>query len=121
MYVRSGTITRATLLPGKVDANALLREVFTPWGKHHVLAAHAPQINIGSEPYVRWCVENLAQGDPHCGPTVRSSGDRHQFGGSASRGTPHVDDTGYRTLLRAINLRDLVDPHPVPPETYCCF
>ena len=29
-------------------------EVLTPWGKHHVLAAHAPQIDIGVEPYVRW-------------------------------------------------------------------
>ena len=29
-------------------------EVLTPWGKHHVLVAHAPQINIGVEPYVRW-------------------------------------------------------------------
>ena len=54
MYVRSGTTTRATLLWGKEDANALLMEVLIPWGKHHVLAAHAPQINIGVEPYVRW-------------------------------------------------------------------
>ena len=54
VYVRSGTTTRATLLWGKEDANALLMEVLTPWGKHHVLAAHAPHINIGCEPYVKW-------------------------------------------------------------------
>ena len=52
VYVRARTTTRATLLWGKEDA--LLMEVLTPWGKHHVLAAHAPQINIGCEPYVRW-------------------------------------------------------------------
>ena len=52
--VRSRTTSRATLLWGKEDANAFLMEVLTPWGKHHVLAAHAPQINIGCEPYVRW-------------------------------------------------------------------
>ena len=54
VYVRAGTATRATLLWGKEDANALLMEVLTPWGKHHVLAAHTPQINIGVHPYVRW-------------------------------------------------------------------
>ena len=54
VYVRSGTTTGATLLWGREDANALLMEVLTPWGKHHVLAAHTPQINIGCEPYVRW-------------------------------------------------------------------
>ena len=54
VYVRAGTTTRASLLWGKEDANALLMEVLTPWGRHHVLAAHAPQINIGVEPYVRW-------------------------------------------------------------------
>ena len=53
VYVRTGTTTWATLIWGKEDANALLMEVLTPWGKHHVLAAHAPQINIGVEPYVR--------------------------------------------------------------------
>ena len=37
------------------------------------------------------------------------------------RGTPRPKDTGYRTFLRAFNLRDLVDLHPVPPETYSCF
>ena len=39
----------------------------------------------------------------------------------ADRGTPWPDDTGYRTFLRAFNLKDLVYLHPVPPETYCCF
>ena len=37
-----GMATRATLLWGHEDANALLMQVLTPWGKHHVLAAHAP-------------------------------------------------------------------------------
>ena len=37
----------------KKDAIALLMEVLTPWGKRHVLATHAPQINFGLEPYVR--------------------------------------------------------------------
>ena len=54
VYVRAGATTRATLLWGKEDANALLMKVLTPWGKHHVPAAHAPQINISCEPYVRW-------------------------------------------------------------------
>ena len=40
-----------------MDANAVLMEVFTPWGKHHVLEVLAPQINIGCEPYVRWWVQ----------------------------------------------------------------
>ena len=39
----------------------------------------------------------------------------------ADRGTPHPDDTGYGTFLRAFNLRDPVDLHPVPPVTYSCF
>ena len=42
VYVHSGTTTRPTVLWGKEDANALLMEVLTPWGKHLVLAAHAP-------------------------------------------------------------------------------
>ena len=39
----------------------------------------------------------------------------------ADRGTPHPHDTSCRTFLRAFNLRNLVDLHPVPPETYSCF
>ena len=54
VYVRSETTTRATLLWRQKDANALLMEVLTPWGEHHVLAAHAPQLNISCEPHVRW-------------------------------------------------------------------
>ena len=54
VYVSAGTTARATLIWGKEDATAPLMEVLTPWRKHHVLAAHAPQINIGIEPYVRW-------------------------------------------------------------------
>ena len=37
------------------------------------------------------------------------------------RGTPRPDDIGYWTFLWAFNLKDLVDLHPVPPETYSCF
>ena len=54
VYVRSGTTTRATLLWGRKDANARLMKVLARCGKRHMLAAHAPQINIGCEPYVRW-------------------------------------------------------------------
>ena len=39
----------------------------------------------------------------------------------ADRGTPRPDDTGYRTFLRAFNLRDLVDMHPISAETYSRF
>ena len=52
VYVRNGTTTRATLLWGRENANTLLMEVRTPWGKHHMLAAHAPEMSIGREPYV---------------------------------------------------------------------
>ena len=56
LFLRSNSRTTlsppANLLWGKEDANALLMEVFTHWGKHHVLAAHTPEINIGCEPYV---------------------------------------------------------------------
>ena len=54
VYVRCGTTTQATLLWGRDDASALLMEVPTPWGKHHLLAVHAHQMNIGCEPYMRW-------------------------------------------------------------------
>ena len=54
VYFRAGTTTWASLLWSTEDANALLMEVLTPWGWHHVLAAHAPRISIGVEPYVRW-------------------------------------------------------------------
>ena len=39
----------------------------------------------------------------------------------ADKGTPHPDDTGYHTYLRAFNRTDLVDLHTVPFETYSCF
>ena len=80
VYVRSGTTIRATPLSGKEDANALRMELLTPWGKHHVLAAHAPQINTGCEPYVRWWAEI-----GHGGPDVHSGGDIHQLSGSANK------------------------------------
>ena len=54
VYVRAGNTTRATLRLGKEDVNALLMEVLMRWGKHRVLPAHAPLINIGYEPSVRW-------------------------------------------------------------------
>ena len=38
----------------------------------------------------------------------------------ADRGTPRPEDTGYHTFLRAFNLKDLVDLHPVPQGTYSC-
>ena len=46
MYVRVGTTTRATLLWGKEDANALLMEVLTSWGKHHVLVPMPPKSTL---------------------------------------------------------------------------
>ena len=122
VYVRVGTTTWASLLWSKEDANALLMEVLTPWGRHHVLAAHAPQINIGIEPYVRWwatiwrevtCLVDRT--------TVLVVTDTNSAARPADRGTPRPRDTGYRTFLRAFNLRDLVDLHPVPQGTYSCF
>ena len=119
VYVRSGTTTRATLLWGKEDANALLlMEVLTPWGKHHVLAALAPQINIGCEPYVRWWAEMWREVTRMVDPTsVLVVADTNSAAWPVDRGTPRPDDMGYRTFLRAFNLRDLVDLHPVPTET----
>ena len=122
VYVRTGTTTRASLLWGAEDANALLMEVLTPWGRHHVLAAHAPQISIGVEPYVRWWAavwrEVTCLVDP---TTVLVVTDTNSAARPADRGTPRPEDTGYRTFLRAFNLRDLVDLHPVPQDTYSCF
>ena len=113
VYVRSGTTTRATLLWGQEDANALSMEVLTPWGKHHVLAAHAPKINIGCAPYVRSWVEIWREVtgmvDPTLVPVVAYTNSAAR---PADKGTPRPDDTGYRTFLRVFNLRDLVDVHP---------
>ena len=39
----------------------------------------------------------------------------------ANTGTARPDDTGYRTFLRAFNLKELLDRHPVPTETHSCF
>ena len=122
VYVRSGTTTRATLLWGKEDANALLMEVPTPWGKHHVLAAHAPQISIGCEPYIRWWAEIWHEVTRMVDRTlVLVVADTNLAARAADSGTARPDDTGYQTFLRAFNLRDLVDLHPVPTETYLCF
>ena len=122
VYVRTGTTTRASLLWGAEDANALLMEVLTPWGQHHVLGAHAPQISIGVEPYVRWWAavwrEVTCLVDP---TTVLVVTDTNSAARPADRGTPRPEDTGYRTFLRAFNPRDLLDLHPVPQDTYSCF
>ena len=97
-------------------------EVLTPWRKHHVLAAHSPQINIGVEPYVRWWAgiwrEVTFIVDPE---TVLVVTDTNSAAPPADRGTPRPDDTGYGAFLRAFNLRDLVQLHPVPQGTYSCF
>ena len=122
VYVRTGTTTRASLLWGAEDANALLMEVLTPWGRHHVLAAHAPQISIGVEPYVRWWAAVWREVTYLVDPTtVLVVTDTNSAAQPADRGTPRPEDTGYRTFLRAFNLRDLVDLHPVPQDTYSCF
>ena len=122
VYIRAGTTTRASLLWSREDANALLMEVLSPWGRHHVLAAHAPQINIGIEPYVRWWAtiwrEVTCLVDPTTNLVVT---DTNSAARPADRGTPRPEDTGYRTFLRAFNLRDLVDLDPVPQGTYSCF
>ena len=122
VYVRAGTTIRATLLWGKEDTNTLLMEVPTPWGKHRVLAAHAPKINIGCEPYVKWWAdmwcEVICIVDP---ASVLVVTDTNSAARPGDWGTPHHDNTGYRMFLRAFNLRDLVDPHPVPQKTYSCF
>ena len=122
VYVRTGTTTRASLLWGAEDANALFMEVLTPWGRHHVLAAHVPQISIGVEPYVRWWAtiwrEITCLVDP---ATILVVTDTDSAAQPADRGTLHPEDTGYRTFLRAFNLRDLVPLHRLPQDTYSCF
>ena len=122
VYVRAGTTARASLLWSKEDANALLMEVLTLCGRHHVLAGHAPQINIGHGPYVRWWAtiwrEVACLVDP---TTVLVVTDTNSAARPADWGTPRPEDTGYRTFLRAFSLRDLVDLHPVPQGTYSCF
>ena len=121
VHFRAGTTTRATRLWGKEDANALLMEVLTPWGKHNVLAAHAPQINIGREPYVRWWAGILRQVTCIVDPaTILVVTDTNSAARPADRGTPRPDDTGYRMFLQGFNLRDLVDLHPVPQGTNSC-
>ena len=80
MYVRAGTTTRATLLWGKKDAITLLMEVMTPWGTHHVLAAHAPKSTLAVS---HMCDggQALARGHLHRGHGDRFGGDRHQLNG----------------------------------------
>ena len=122
VYVRTATTTRVSLLWGKEDANALLMVVLTPWGRRHLLAAHAPQINIGIEPYVRWWAtiwrEVTCLVDP---TTVLVVTDTNSVARPVDRGTLRPEDTSYRTFLRAFNLRDLVDLDPVPQGIYSCF
>ena len=121
VYVCAGATTRSSLLWGKHDANALLMEVLTPWGKHHMPAAHAPQINISCEPYVRWWAgiwrEVTCILDPATALRVTNTNSAAR---PADRGTPRTNDTGYRMFLLAFNLRDLVHVYPVPQETYSC-
>ena len=97
-------------------------EVLTPWDRHHVLVAHAPQISIGVERYVRWWAdiwqEITCLKDP---TTVLVLTDTNSAARPADRGTLRPEDTGYRTFVRAFNLRALVDLHPVPQGTYSCF
>ena len=81
-----------------------------------------PPINIGCEPYVRWWAEIRREVTRMVDPTsVLVVGDTNSAAQPADRGTPRPDDMGYHTFLRAFNLRDLVDLHPVPTETYSCF
>ena len=93
-------------------------EVLTPWGKHHVLAAHAPQMNFGFEPYVRWWAEIWCEVTRMVDLTsVLVVAHTYSAARRADKGTPRPDDKGYRTFLGAFNLRDLVDLHPVPTES----
>ena len=97
-------------------------EVLTRWGKYHVPVAHAPKINIGYEAYVRWWAEMWREVTRMVDPaSVLVVADTNSAARPADRGTLRPDDTGYRTFLGAFNLRDLVDLHPVPSETYSCF
>ena len=69
-------------------------EVPTPRGKHHVLAANALQINIGSEPYVQWWAgigrEVTYIVDPK---TVVVVTDTNSAARPADRGTPMIQST----------------------------
>ena len=122
VYVRSGTTTRATLLWGHEDTNALVMQVLIPWGKHHVLAAHAPQIHIGCEPYVRWWAQIWRKVTRMVDPSsVLVVADTNSAARPADMETPCPDDMGYRTFLRAFNLKELVDLHCVPIEPHSCF
>ena len=88
----------------------------------YMVAAHAPQINIGSEPYVGWWaviwrdVTRMVDS-----ASVMVAVDTNSVAQPADRGTPGPDDTDYRAFLQAFNLRDPVDLHPVPAETYSYF
>ena len=123
VYVYTGTTTRATLLLGKEDANALLMHVVTPRGEHHVLAAHALQINIGYEPHARWWADICREVTRILDATsILVVIDTNSAAKLADRGSPRTHETGYPTFVRAFTPRDLVDVHtPPPPETYSCF
>ena len=87
-----------------------------------MLVAHAPQTNIGCEPYVRWWADIWREVTCIMDPTsVQVLIHTNSAARPADRGTPRPDDTSYRTFLLAFNLKDLVDLHPVPPGTYSCF
>ena len=44
--------TKGKPAPGPQDANSLRMEMLNPWGKHLVVAAHNPRINIPCGPYI---------------------------------------------------------------------
>ena len=94
----------------------------TRWGKHHVLAADAPELHIGCEPYVRWWADMSHEVTRMVDPTsVLVVTDTNSAFRPTDIGTPRPDDTGYRTFVRACNLTDLGDLQPVPAETYSSF
>ena len=107
VYVRPGTTTRATLLLGHEDTNALLMEVLTPLGKHHVLVAHAPRMNIGHEPYLSWWAATWREVPHIIDPaSVLVVADTNWAARPADRGTPRSEDAGFRAFVRAFNPRD---------------
>ena len=75
-------------------------QVPTPWGKHHVLAAHAPQINIGCEPYLRWWADMWCDVTRMLDPTtVLVLTDTKSASRPTGRETPRSHDMDYGTFL----------------------
>ena len=115
VYVQEGIATRAALMWDRGDDNTLVMGVFTPRGKHHVLAVHSPQSQVGQEVYLQWCADmwrHVAQVvDPI---SVLLLADMNLAARPEDRSRPRGDEVGYRTFLRAFDLRDLIDLRPVP-------